>query len=110
MEFALDLVAYLQRHMAWSLKTFGPGYRTETVLKHIRKELVEIEEAPRDLEEWVGLALLAFDGAWRAGYTSEEISVAMARVQIKNGERRWPDWRTVPDGETMEHIRDGEEK
>ena len=51
---SFDLARHLQRQSAFSQRTFGPGNRTAGVLDHIRKELVEIEQAPDDLEEWQG--------------------------------------------------------
>ena len=51
----LDLVQHLYRQREFSLKTFGPGPRTEGVCDHIRKELAEIAAEPGDLYEWVDL-------------------------------------------------------
>ncbi len=62
-EAAYDLVAHLYRQREFSLRTFGPGPRTAGVIDHIRKELREIEADPLDLEEWIDVVLLAFDGA-----------------------------------------------
>jgi len=76
------------------------------VIDHIRKELVEIEADPRDLEEWIDVVTLAFDGAWRAGYTLEEIVLAYQAKQKKNENRKWPDWRTAEPGKAIEHIKD----
>lgn len=101
----IDLVAHLQRQHEWSIRTFGPGARTAGVIDHIRKELREIEESPNDLSEWIDVAILAFDGAWRAGYTPEEIAAALAAKQAKNESRTWPDWRTMPADKAIEHER-----
>jgi Protein of unknown function (DUF550) len=35
--------------MIAALTTFGPGQRTAGVIDHILKELIEVEQAPRDL-------------------------------------------------------------
>lgn len=101
----IDLVAHLHRQREWSERTFGPGHRTAGVLDHIRKELKEIEESPLDLSEWIDVAILAFDGAWRAGYSPEEIAAALVAKQIKNEARKWPDWRTIPMDKAIEHER-----
>ncbi len=101
----MDLVAHLRRQRAFSLQAFGPGARTAGVCDHIRKELCEIEAAPRDLEEWVDVVLLALDGAWRSGATPEEIAAAIEAKQLKNEGRAWPDWRTQPADRAIEHIR-----
>lgn len=103
-----DLIAHLHRQRYFSLNTFGPGARTGGLLEHIRTELKEIEAAPNDLSEWIDVVILAFDGAWRAGYTSDEIASALEAKQTKNESRTWPDWRTVPEGKPIEHVRGDE--
>lgn len=100
-----DLVAHLHRQIAFSQRTFGPGMRTAGVIDHIRKELIEIEEKPSDLTEWVDLILLAFDGAWRAGHTAEAIAQGINAKQTKNEARTWPDWRTAAPDKAIEHVR-----
>ncbi len=79
------------------------------VLDHIRKELSEIENKPQDLYEWVDIILLAFDGAWRAGHSPENIVSAIDRKQTRNENRDWPDWRTSSPNKAIEHIRVGED-
>lgn len=101
-----DLVKHLFRQRAFSLKTFGPGARTKGVLDHIRKELIEIEADPSDLGEWVDLILLALDGAWRAGFTPEEIAQGLDAKQTRNEARDWPDWRTADLGRRPLHRPD----
>lgn len=102
----MNLVAHLERQREFSMRTFGPGARPDTILDHIRKELKEIEADPHDLSEWVDVVLLAFDGAWRSGHSPEEIAAAIVAKQAKNETRKWPDWRTVPAGKAVEHIRE----
>lgn len=101
----MDLVAHLYRQREFSLKTFGPGDRTKGALDHIRKELKEIKAAPHDLEERVDLILLALDGAWRAGFTPEQIAAGIEAKQTKNEARVWPDWRTSNPDKAIEHMR-----
>jgi hypothetical protein len=96
---------HLNRQREFSLKTFGPGTRTQGVVDHIRKELVEIEAKPSDLMEWIDVILLAFDGAWRAGYEPEEIIAAIEAKQTKNENRQWPDWRTADPNKAIEHVK-----
>lgn len=100
-----DLIEHLKRQIAWSEKTFGPGTRHKGVVDHIRKELVEIEEDPSDLMEWIDVIILGIDGAWRSGATAEEIADALFRKQKKNESRNWPDWRTAPEDQAICHIR-----
>ncbi len=99
---------HLSRQRHWSRKTFGPGARTEGVLDHISKELNEIRADPTDVGEWVDVIILAFDGAWRAGWEPQEIIDAIVAKQTKNEARTWPDWRTMSENEAIEHDRSGE--
>lgn len=100
-----DLIAHLHRQREFSLRTFGPGPRAEGVVDHIRKELREIEADPTDIEEWIDVVLLAFDGAYRAGHEPEQIAAALEAKLAKNERRTWPDWRSVPAGKAIEHDR-----
>jgi len=103
----MDLIDYLKRQIAFSEQAFGPGSsRVDGVIDHIRKELIEIEEAPEDLEEWIDVIILALDGAWRVGYTPEEIGRVLEYKLAKNKSRKWPDWRKAPAGKAIEHIRE----
>jgi hypothetical protein len=79
-----DFEAHLVRQRTWSEKTFGPGPRAAGVVDHISKELVEILHNPGDLTEWIDVAILALDGAWRAGYSPEQIIAALVAKQTKN--------------------------
>ncbi len=101
----LDLIKHLHRQMAFSQKNFGPGNRTQGVIDHIRKELLEIEAAPHDLEEWVDVVLLALDGAWRSGHTPEQIAAGIEAKMTKNEGRSYPNWRTADPNKAIEHIR-----
>ncbi len=105
-EAGLDLVPHLHRQRAFSLRTFGPGMRTEGVCDHIRKELLEIQADPTDVKEWVDVVLLALDGAWRAGHTPEVIAQEIAAKQTKNEGRNWPAWQDAEPGKAIEHVRD----
>jgi hypothetical protein len=96
---------HLTRQMLWSAETFGPGRRTLGVLDHIRKELDEIEAEPTDLSEWVDVVILAFDGAWRAGWEPQQIIDAIKAKQARNEARAWPDWRSRSEHEAIEHDR-----
>lgn len=90
---------------AWSAETFGPGRRTLGVVNHIRSELDEIEADPEDLSEWIDVIILAIDGAWRAGWSSQEIIDAYHTKMAKNRTRNWPDWRTMSQDQPIEHDR-----
>lgn len=99
-----DMAAHLKRQAEWSKATFGPGSRAAGVIDHIRKELIEIEENPRDLEEWIDVTILALDGAWRSGASPQEIVAALVAKQSKNERREWPDWRTSDPDKAITHI------
>lgn len=83
----MNLIDYIRRHIKWSRATFGRGKFTIRLVRHIRKELLEIEAAPTDLEEWIDVLILGLDGAWRAGYTAEEIA-AMLEAKLKKNQSR----------------------
>lgn len=104
---AFRLFDYIYDHILWSKDAFGPGQKTEGLIKHIRKELDEVTAKPNDVEEWVDIMILAIDGAWRAGHSPKAICEALATKQYKNVfSRKWPDWRTAKPGEPIEHIRE----
>ena len=100
-----NMVAHLHRQSKWSEQTFGPGDRTQGVIDHIRKELIEIEADPSDISEWIDVVILALDGAWRSGATPEQIVAALVAKQTKNESRKWPDWRTADPNKAIEHDR-----
>lgn len=106
--FRLDLAEHIARQQRFSEATFGPGDRAQGVVDHIRKELREIEAAPHDLEEWIDVATLAFDGAWRAGHSPDDIARALEAKLTKNESRSWPDWRTADRNKAIEHDRSGD--
>lgn len=103
-----DFVAHIERAKAFSERTFGPGHRSKGVVDHIRKELLEIEAAPLDLEEWIDVWMLALDGAWRTGATAQQIVAQILAKQEKNEGRKWPDWRTADRDKGIEHDRSAE--
>lgn len=102
---AWSMVSQLERQIAWSRETFGPGNRTKGVIDHIRKELDEIEANPLDITEWIDVFILAIDGAWRAGFTAQQIIDAWRAKQEKNEARKWPDWRTASADKAIEHLK-----
>lgn len=102
---SFDFGAHLQRQREWSERTFGPGDRAKGVVDHIRKELIEIEAEPTNLDEWVDVVILGLDGAWRAGFSPEQILEALRAKQAINEARKWPDWRTAPADRAIEHDR-----
>lgn len=105
-----DMEAHLTRQREWSARTFGTTPRAAGIVAHIRKELLEIEAAPTDLSEWIDVAILAFDGAWRTGATPTEIIEALVAKQARNEARSWPPLSEQSEDKATEHDRsaDGE--
>lgn len=101
--------AHLERQRRFSEATFGPGRRTKGIIDHIQKELVEIEQDPSDLGEWVDVIILGLDGAWRCGAEPAEIIAAIKAKQERNEARDWPDWRMADQDHAIEHDRTGDE-
>lgn len=97
--------AHLARQREWSQQTFGPGTRLLGVIDHIRKELVEVEQASGDLSEWVDVLIIAFDGAMRSGSGPQQIIDAIKDKMTRNAARTWPDWRTMSPDTAIEHVR-----
>lgn len=104
----MDFKDYLAKHRRWSQVTFGPGHRTAGLVKHIKKECLEIEADPLDLEEWIDIVILGLDGAWRTGASDADIISALEAKQQKNLSRRWPSG--VPQDKPAEHLRSEESK
>ncbi len=111
----MDLTAHLARQRAFALATFGPGLRDEALAAHIRKELVEVAEAgdhAHAAEEWVDVVILASEAALRrleasgAADPAAALAELLARKMAANEARRWPDWRELPPGAPVEHVRD----
>lgn len=97
------LAAFMVSQIEWSSRTFGPAMRTGGILKHIAKELAEIEASPRDLSEWIDVVILALDGYWRHGGRPETIMRDLnAKAAINHG-RTYP----VPtsEDEPCKHMR-----
>ena len=71
-----DLVSYLAEQRDWSTKTFGSGPRLRGIAEHTGKELREVTAActpDEAFEDWCDIAILALDGAWRAGFAPEQV-------------------------------------
>jgi hypothetical protein len=103
-----NLYDFLIKHRKWTRAAFGPGKRTEGVINHLKKELKEIRNNPSDLEEWIDLILIAFDGAKRQGHSTYKIIQTMQyKFFINSQKRAWPDWRNLKDqqSEVIEHIK-----
>ncbi len=107
MELVVDLVTHIKRQRAFALKTFGSSDRRERILNHIRKELVEIAQKPRDIFEWIDVIILAIDGATNEGFSAEEVAKALLAKQRVNEQRKWPDISQLDSDAPIEHIKKG---
>lgn len=97
---------FIDARAAWSRQTFGPGDRHRGLIEHIRRELLEIERDPTDLEEWIDVINLALDGASRCCHASSmDVAKMLIAKHEKNMARTWPDWRTLSPDEPAEHVR-----
>jgi hypothetical protein len=116
-ESSVDLKQHLLRQMAWSHANFGPGERTQGVIDHIKKELVEIEQADGAADEWVDVVILALDGLTRRlafvgggsradpDHVAQTVCNMIVGKQTRNEGREWPDWRTAPKDKAIEHVK-----
>lgn len=102
-EVICPLAKYLERQKEWSIKTFGNGKRTLGIIRHIEKELKEVEEKPNDLTEWIDVIILALDGYWRHGGGTEIIMNILQAKQDNNFTRTYPFPKS--EDEPSEHIR-----
>lgn len=103
----VSLTQILAVQIPWSRKTFGEGNRQIGVIRHIESELQEIQSAtdPEDvLIEWIDVALLAFDGAWRAGFTAEQVAEAFEKKAAINRRRSWG---AITEDQPIRHTTEG---
>jgi hypothetical protein len=101
----MNLEKWIEEQAKFSVKTFGPDLRTKGIVDHITKELKEVTESS-DLDEWCDIIILAFDGAWRSGYSPKEIADYLHKKLEINKKRKWPDWRECTEDVAIEHIRE----
>ncbi len=101
----MNLVKHLKRQLAWSSSTFGPGERTEGIIDHILKELIEVRDDPESVEEWVDIATLALDGALRVGHSPDAIARQFSLKLHINQHREWPHLDDMEHHKAIEHIR-----
>jgi len=117
----MDLQQHLKRQIAFSRATYGPPTTTKGVINHIRKELIEVEEAAAstgiasksEMNEWADVVILALDGMWRSmemtGLRPDGVPDFLVGMieekQLKNELREWPDYRTADPDKAIEHIK-----
>lgn len=99
----ITIADFVKWQKEWSIVTFGPGKRSEGVLKHIESEIEEVRAEPTKLEEWIDVVILALDGAWRAGYTPEEVEAALIEKSKRNRLRTFSPF--PPEDEPSFHVK-----
>lgn len=103
-----NLIEHLKRQNEFSAKTFGPPREPNAsagVIDHLKEEITEVESDPKDIMEWIDIMMLASDGAFREGYTPENIAAAWAMKLDINMSRTWPDWRSAEPGKAIKHVK-----
>ena len=103
-----NLADYIYEHKEFSQNTFGPGDRQEGIIQHIRKELLEVQDAEgkyEKFEEWTDVIILAIDAIWRLGIPITEVEDMLVYKQMKNKMREWPDWRQMRQDQPIEHVK-----
>lgn len=111
----LGVGALLEIQTSFSAAMFGnlAVRGVDGVVSHIEKEMLEIKRDPLDLNEWCDLIILAMDGALRASATAQPLNKHVASCvrdalfakMARNMQREWPDYRDVPVGQAIEHVR-----
>ncbi len=88
----MEFVTLFETQRNWSYDTFGDaGFRgPQSSLLHLKDEVDEMLAAPDDPEEYADGMILLMDAAWRAGFTAEELLVAVQYKTVKNKHRKWP--------------------
>ena len=94
---------YIKKQKDWIDRQF-PDVTQEAIIKHIKKELSEIEEDLNDVEEWVDVIILAIHGALKIeGVTPEVLALELISKQRKNFQRKWPEKYDI--NEPVEHVK-----
>ncbi len=73
---------------AWGKKTF-PHATLSTILAHLRAELKEVEDNPKDPLEWADVLMLILQAAHREGFTMEHLFEACETKFQINQQRQW---------------------
>lgn len=88
----------------WSEATFGTRAERGPIgpMKHLRKEALEVIEAPGDIKEYADCIILIIDACWRAGFTPSQVEAAVNNKVAEIALRTYP----KPTGdEISEHVK-----
>lgn len=93
---------FFQAHI-WSEQTFGAKKPSGALgsLKHLKREVEEAINKPKDLIEYADIMHLIFDATWRAGYSYDDLLHACYTKLAINKGRVWG--KADADG-VCEHI------
>lgn len=86
----------------WSQKEFGGKERVEQCIKHLKKEVIELEERPTSLEEIVDCQMLILEIARHNGYSAERVLRGAARKLEVVKKRKY----ALNEEGLFEHIRE----
>lgn len=107
-DIATDLRAFWDAQSEWSQATFGTDSERGPLgpLKHLAKEVGEVQKDPTDLVEYTDLLFLVFDATRRAGFTYNQL---LASTWIKLSiNKAWQWVKPTSADEAVEHDRSGE--
>lgn len=82
------LLAIIEQQESFQTEKF-PNHKLEGILKHLKREVDEIEKEPKDIIEWAD-ALILYIGAMRtAGIEIYDVIKAVEIKQDINKKREW---------------------
>lgn len=101
----LSLEEFWDAHAEWSQATFGSDQERGPAgpLKHLAKEVNEALANPTDIEEYADCLFLIFDATRRAGFTYEDLRIAVNEKLKVNKARKWQ--KPTNADEPVEHVR-----
>lgn len=83
-----DFIALGDSAWRWSRKTFGDRSALAPI-RHLKREVLEMEANPKDLEEYADGLLLILDASRRAGHSPAQLLKAAWVKLAKNRKRKW---------------------
>jgi hypothetical protein len=100
MDVTTKLAILRRRHAEWSEARFG-NVGPVGPAKHLAQEALEFAAKPEDIIELADCQMLLWDMQRRAGFTDQQLAVAIGRKMDINEARDWPEPK---DGEPRNHI------
>jgi hypothetical protein len=100
-----SIARILSRQREWSLRTSGPGHRTQSILRQIEYACAEIDQDGHDLRKCVRLLLHALDLCWRSGDDIDQIELALHAEMTANESRKWASLDWIGEDAKINHVR-----